>query len=1263
MSEASQQYKKRMASGLRGTSLPSPLLPSGLGGSFMKRHKTQTKSAWVMEQLTAVTIPTSDPGETDGHVDGVLRYSCNHKEASSNKDRLKRHLLQTFLASTQALNIAKTFPELAAAIEAYKQENEDVVTTPSSKSTTRAGMAQSCHTYSLFSAFKFIWSDRRSRLLLGRMWIMSFVFFNTRVMTRKEHHASAEAQEEWESFIAAQVVLDKEAQMNVDDCCAVCAEPLEWTGVSICGHKETCSKCVARWRFVLKDTRCMVCKTEQPRILFTRFMGDFTTRLTAEQYDDLKRRADNGEVNYIASIEGYFNDPNHYQQIKSLCGYTHPLVVDKCKELGRPVPSFTTVPAVRKWLATNCGRQLCDICVAGRKVFLCEQLTYDKAELDRHLRSGDETGPLAESGFKGHPVCKFCRQRFYDSAELYKHMESAHEHCFLCRRLQPGTYVYYRHYRELEDHFRKDHHLCPHPGCLDKKFVVFASEQDLKRHMAGEHGDELKMSKAQRREANALPIPLQFREGQGAAPVPDAMLDLARPGVVIGGGDNVSSRHGRRQGPGGLTGLMRHSRSEGTMQGSGSEREGAYRTDTEAVTSVTFRADEFPSMASTSGGVGGPAPGWWGPGAVASTSGSGAASTPSSSSRGLSTDHFPSLPSMSKSAKKKLRQGSAASIAEQLRLANRPVRIISRATPSQNSSAAAQPPRSDDLPGPSQRQQDAAAAGPGPDGWMSVPARPAGRPSGSRTTPTLDTPLNGSSGPGPSSALQRAESTTSTTSTTASSLSGPAGGLASAASGDAPAPPYSSAFPSLASGAASAAGGTTTRAPTSMSAILSATGTSATLTGNSSRGPPVVTPDDFPSLQPGTDSAGAGLPPPPPAPPRYTLAAVRGSQASSGTGEAPAYTQLSSQPAPLKPDDFPSLGQLAVASKASTGGQASTPRPSTASSSRASQQANVPSPSQRPAPAALPTSPTVNSKNSKVTHSPGGAGRAANLNQPDLSAASVASVALGGVSSSLKAANKALIEKIQAQLADDSLFASFKAESSAFMRGGVSASTYHDRLLDLGLLGLTAELATLCPLPERRDALLAAHKEYLASPLANAARPDSVKGWVPPEAALAAAQAVTASASWKCPRCTLVNAPGAASCEVCGAPCSRQAAQQPAEAFPALGPPTGARPSQSQPATGSQPVNSSSSSSTTTTSTGESGPSSSTASTSGKAAGKKNSGTRISIGMGAGTARQVLAAQAGLPPAGGGGKSAWSQSGGAKLAKKFGALNDAWGEK
>ncbi|KAL6753345.1 hypothetical protein V8C86DRAFT_3028815, partial [Haematococcus lacustris] len=118
MSEAPHHAKRRMASGLRGTSLPLPRLPSGLGGSSLKKHKTQhkTKSAWVMEQLTAVTAPTSDPDETDGAVNFVLRYMCNHCQdnlAGSNKDRLRRHLLRCsrFLANTQAGKTAKTFSD------------------------------------------------------------------------------------------------------------------------------------------------------------------------------------------------------------------------------------------------------------------------------------------------------------------------------------------------------------------------------------------------------------------------------------------------------------------------------------------------------------------------------------------------------------------------------------------------------------------------------------------------------------------------------------------------------------------------------------------------------------------------------------------------------------------------------------------------------------------------------------------------------------------------------------------------------------------------------------------------------------------------------------------------------------------------------------------------------------------------------------------------------------------------------------------------
>lgn len=115
----------------------------------------------------------------------------------------------------------------------------------------------------------------------------------------------------------------------------------------------------------------------------------------------------------------------------------------------------------------------------------------------------------------------------------------------------------------LTDHFRVDHFMCPHPRCLDKKFVVFETEQEMKRHFATEHGDELKMSRAQRREASSVAIPLQYREGgrdpeAEAAALTAAML--AAPGVTIGGGHNVGSRHGPRGG------AMHHSRSEPQMQ-------------------------------------------------------------------------------------------------------------------------------------------------------------------------------------------------------------------------------------------------------------------------------------------------------------------------------------------------------------------------------------------------------------------------------------------------------------------------------------------------------------------------------------------------------------------------------------------------------------------------------------------------------------------------------------------------------------------------
>jgi len=76
--------------------------------------------------------------------------------------------------------------------------------------------------------------------------------------------------------------------MAAEDCCIICADPMDWTGFGPCGHKEACSRCVARMRFVLGDKKCVICREENPQVYFTRFVGDYTVRISPEQFPELK---------------------------------------------------------------------------------------------------------------------------------------------------------------------------------------------------------------------------------------------------------------------------------------------------------------------------------------------------------------------------------------------------------------------------------------------------------------------------------------------------------------------------------------------------------------------------------------------------------------------------------------------------------------------------------------------------------------------------------------------------------------------------------------------------------------------------------------------------------------------------------------------------------------------------------------------------------------------------------------------------------------
>ncbi|KAK8965823.1 hypothetical protein KSP40_PGU012449 [Platanthera guangdongensis] len=149
------------------------------------------------------------------------------------------------------------------------------------------------------------------------------------------------------------------------------------------------------------------------------------------------------------------------------------------------------------------------------QVFISEQKLYTISQLKQHESTGALEVDGSESerdGFTGHPMCKFCKSPFYGDTELYSHMSTEHFTCHICQRKHPGHYEYYRNYDDLEIHFREEHFLCESEACLTKKFVVFQSDTEMKRHTVIEHGGH--MSRAKRNAALQIPISFKYRQNE-----------------------------------------------------------------------------------------------------------------------------------------------------------------------------------------------------------------------------------------------------------------------------------------------------------------------------------------------------------------------------------------------------------------------------------------------------------------------------------------------------------------------------------------------------------------------------------------------------------------------------------------------------------------------------------------------------------------------------------------------------------------------------
>lgn len=278
------------------------------------------------------------------------------------------------------------------------------------------------------------------------------------------------------------------ADADADDdaeVCFICANPIQHHAIAPCNH-VTCHICALRMRALYKNKGCPHCRTAAPFVIFT----DDAAKLF-EQYTD----ADISSADENIGIR-YTNE--------DIVGDTVLLLRYNCPD-GSCDFAGLGWPDLHRHVRTTHHKKMCDLCTRNKKVFTHEHELFGDKELHKHMAHGDDRpGDVAQTGFKGHPLCGFCGERFYDDDKLYEHCRNKHERCFICDRRDSRSPHYYRDYNALEEHFKKDHFICLDRECLEKKFVVFESEMDLKAHQLSEHADSL--SKDVRRDARMVDL-------------------------------------------------------------------------------------------------------------------------------------------------------------------------------------------------------------------------------------------------------------------------------------------------------------------------------------------------------------------------------------------------------------------------------------------------------------------------------------------------------------------------------------------------------------------------------------------------------------------------------------------------------------------------------------------------------------------------------------------------------------------------------------
>ncbi|RLV96648.1 E3 ubiquitin-protein ligase HEL2 [Spathaspora sp. JA1] len=256
-----------------------------------------------------------------------------------------------------------------------------------------------------------------------------------------------------------------EADIPPEEQCIICAERIQYAALTPCSH-TTCHKCTFRQRALYSRTICLICRTENPHVIFTEQID--------KEYNDFSDR------DVVVKNEKYgiwFTQSYVETDTLNLLAYT-------CSICNEPCDSFKALSNHAKEIHS---KYYCHLCEKFKHAFISELPLYTARQLQRHQSEGDGE----DSGFKGHPECKHCHHknnRYYSEDELNVHIRDKHERCHICDQFNRKSADYYRNYDALYHHFKKDHYVCLVPSCIEKKFVVFRDDLDLTAHMLKEHG-------------------------------------------------------------------------------------------------------------------------------------------------------------------------------------------------------------------------------------------------------------------------------------------------------------------------------------------------------------------------------------------------------------------------------------------------------------------------------------------------------------------------------------------------------------------------------------------------------------------------------------------------------------------------------------------------------------------------------------------------------------------------------------------------------